>query len=190
MPESRMILDRDDLVVYLTHSQHRWEKHGDDDVLAIDIQCKMTDQDDWVPVLCDLLGWNPKQVTAYCELTTAAYGGKEFQWEGGFDRHQVRFLGVIGGEERTEYAVIWEGKINKFKSVFKDAEMTFRVQGTIPDEDVASQFIALERDLISLNISPLQMPRTQEKEESPQQDMMTESPEPEDPEPAEPGDPE
>lgn len=193
MPESRAILDRDELVVYLTHSQHRWEKHGDEDVLAIDIQCKLTNQEDWIPVLCDLTGWSPRQVEAYCELNVAAYGAKEFPWEGGFDRHQVRFLSVIGGDNRTEYAVIWEGKINKFKSVFKDAEMTFRIQGTIESEDVASEFISLERDLIALNISPLQMPRAEGKdpEPSPQQSMdMTETPEPEDPAPAEEGDPE
>lgn len=34
--------------------------------------------------------------------------------------------------------------------------MTFRIQANIPDEDVASAIIALERSLVSLEIGPQQ----------------------------------
>lgn len=182
MSENRQMLERDDLVCYLTHSQHRWEKHGDDDVLAIDIQCKVNDQEDWVPILCDLLGWNAKQVEAFAQLTTAAYGSREYPWEGGFERHRVEFLSVIGGEDRVRHAVIWEGKINKFKSVFKDAEMSFRVQGTIESEEVAAQFIELERNLISLRIHPLQSDMFGHKQEGDDEGVTREEAEAEEPE--------
>lgn len=180
MPESKQQLTRDDLVVYVTHSQHRWEKHGEDDVLAIDIQCKVNDQEDWVPLLADLLGWTEKQVEAFCQLATASFGAKEYAWSGEFVRHRVDFMTIIGGDERTVHTTIWEGKINKFRSTFKDAEMSFRVQGTIPDEEVAGIFIGLEHNLVSLRISPLQgdmFGTGPQQHESPD----PESPDPEDP---------
>jgi hypothetical protein len=147
----------------MSHSQHRWEKHGDDDVLAVDIQVKVNDQDDWVPLICDLTGWTTEQVEAFCRLTVEAYGKKEFPWEGEFGRHRVQFF--INGAQQ---AVLWEGKVNKFTSQFKDAEMSFRIQGTVEDEDYAALFIGMERNLVYLNINPLQMP---EAEPSPQQGM-------------------
>ena len=152
---------RDSLVAYVSHSQHRWEKFGDEDELAVDVQLKLNEQSAWLPALVDLTGWTTQQIETFLPLVLDSGEKDKFAWKGEFLNHTVRFR-----VSTDTLAVLHDAKINKFTTDFKSGELTFRIQANVPNEDVVSSLVAIERQLVRLEIlGPPQAEMFDEEEE-------------------------
>lgn len=123
--------EHDSIVCHVRGVNARKEKHGEEDVLAVDVSLRLMDAGEWDPVLADLLGIHIDSVDEWRDDNVTKFDSVRFHST--FDEHKANFR--FGADLLCS---LTHAKINKFVMEFEDIGVTFRIQATASGDQVGA----------------------------------------------------
>ena len=145
---SKKGFEHDALVCHVRHVNPRIEKHGEDDVLSVDVSLRLMMAEagsEWDPVLADIAGDFAEQISELGSIVD------RLPFSAAYEEHRVNFRAST-----TLLASLSHAEVNKFALDYEDLGLTFRVQASEVDGETVGALSELIGTKVRVEITAMQ----------------------------------